>query len=389
MKSVHILLIDPIAFPGGSKIATSHILKMLNENITRVTIVTKDPLSWPASCLKKSTLMEPNFLASKKQGIWYFLRHILIVFSLIWARIKFGRIDIAVGASGPGVDLSLYIAKKLFGYDIVQLIHGPVACSRTIGRALLSANRVFYLQSCCQNLVQALKAIQPEFKTADLLNDPKFCLFRNGLPHDQWPTETSATIPKIFWAASLLKWKGLETLIETLKIIPANSRPESHICYIRPRANNLEMGPNPMLIGGVSWHENPRNLDQIRSECSIFVSTSKNEPFGLSILESMAAGLAIIIPNDGAYWDLVLRDKINCLKYEVEDPRDLALKILYLQQNPETMMKLSSQSKQIAQQYSSDSVYAEIVQSLTFPNRNPSNSNSNSNSRREFDHVKV
>ena len=387
MKSVHILLIDPIAFPGGSKIATSHILKMLDENINRVTVVTKDPLSWPASYLKKSPLIEPNFLASKKQGIWYFLRHILIVLSLIWARFKFGRIDIAVGASGPGVDLSLYIAKKLFGYDIVQLIHGPVACSRTIGRALLSANRVFYLQSCSHSLVQALKTIQPEFKTADLLNDPKFCLFRNGLPHDQWPTETTATTPKIFWAASLLKWKGLETLIETLKIIPADSRPESHICYIRPRAINLEMGPNPMVIEGVNWHENPRNLDQIRSECNIFVSTSKNEPFGLSILESMAAGLAIIIPKDGAYWDLVLRDKINCLKYKAEDPWDLASKILYLQQNPETTMKLGSQSKQIAQQYSSDSVYAEIIHSLTLPDKDTSNFNPDA--KRKFDHVKV
>jgi glycosyltransferase involved in cell wall biosynthesis len=387
MKSVHILLIDPIAFPGGSKIATSHILKLLDENINRVTIVTKDPLSWPANCLRKSPLIEPNFLANKEQGLWYFLRHILIVFSLIWARFKFGRIDVAVGASGPGVDLSLYLAKKLLGYDIVQLIHGPVACSRTIGRALLSANRVFYLQSCCQSLVQALKTIQPEFKAPDLLNDWKFCLFRNGLPRDLWPAETTATTPQIFWAASLLKWKGLGTLIESLKIIPADSRPESHICYIRPRAINLEMGPNPMVIEGVNWHENPRNLDQIRSECNIFVSTSKNEPFGLSILESMAAGLAIIIPKDGAYWDLVLRDKINCLKYEAEDAWDLASKILYLKQNPETMMKLGSQSKQIAQQYSSDSVYAEIIRSLTLPDWDTSNFNPDS--KRKLDHVEV
>jgi glycosyltransferase involved in cell wall biosynthesis len=387
MKSVHILLVDPIAFPGGSKIATSHILKMLDEKISRVTIVTKDPDSWPASGLKKSILFEPNFLANKEQGIGYFLRHILIVFSLLWARIKFGRIDIAVGASGPGVDLSLYIAKKLFSYHIVQLIHGPVASSRTIGRALLSANRVFYLQSSRHSLVRAIKTIQPEFRAADLLNDQSFSLFRNGLPRDQWPAESTATTPKIFWAASLLKWKGLQTLIKTLKIIPADTRPESHICYIRPRAINLEMGPNPMVIEGVNWHENPMNLDQIRSECNIFVSTSKSEPFGLSILESMAAGLAIVIPKDGAYWDLVLRDKINCLKYEAEDPLDLALKILYLQQNPEVLMTLGRQSKQIAQQCGSDRAYAEIVHCLTFPDWDTSYLNPDA--KRKFDHAEV
>lgn len=387
MKSVHILVIDPIAFAGGSKIATNNMLKMLDANINRVTIVTKDPASWPASCLNKSILFEPSFLADKEQGIWYFLRHILIVLSLIWARIKFGRIDIAVGASGPGVDLSLYIAKNLFGYHIVQLIHGPVACSRTIGRALLSANRIFYLESSRHSLVRALKAVQPEFKVSDLLSNRKFCHFRNGLPRDQWPAEGTGTTPKIFWAASLLKWKGLKTLIETLKIIPAVTRPDSHICYIRPTAINLELGPSPVVIEGVNWHENPVNLDQIRSECNIFVSTSKSEPFGLSILESMAAGLAIIIPKDGAYWDLQLRDKIDCLKYEAEDPLDLALKIQYLQQNPEVIIKLGSRSKIIAQQYSSDKVYAEIVNCLTFPDWNTSYLNSDA--KRKFDHAEI
>jgi len=387
VKSVHILLVDPIAFLGGSKIATNRILRLLDQDSTRVTIVTKDPSSWPGSHFRKSPLFEASFLVGREQGVQYFLRHLLIVFSLIWARLKFGRIDVAVGASGPGTDLSLYLARKLLGYDIVQLIHGPVACSRTIGWALLCATSVFYLQSTRSSLVGALKTVQPDSKISDFLTDRKFKPFSNGIPPDQWPGKCSSTTPKIFWAASLLKWKGLETLLEALKALPTETRPESHICYIRPRSINLETGPNPIDIEKVHWHENPLHLDQIRSECNIFISTSRKEPFGLSILESMAAGLAIVIPRDGAYWDQRLHDKIDCLKYRANDPIDLALKIQYLQQNPEIVRRLGGKSKRIAQKYRTETVYAEIAHCLTSPKRYASYSSLKS--CQDFDHAQV
>jgi glycosyltransferase involved in cell wall biosynthesis len=145
------------------------------------------------------------------------------------------------------------------------------------------------------------------------------------------------------------------------------------------------MGPGPEFLEGVTWHENPACLDRIRSECSIFVSTSHNEPFGLSILESMAAGLAVVIPRDGAYWDLQLDDKSDCLKYTAEDPVDLALKIRYLQQNPKQIEKLGRRARQIAQEYCAERVYAGIVQGLT--SAGSITSSSCADGRCEFDNV--
>jgi len=367
MKPVHILLIDPIAYCGGSKIATNHMLDGLDESISRITIVTNDPGSWPAGSSTRSPLFNPRFLARKEQGIWYFLRHSLIAMSIFWARLRYGRIDVALGASGPGVDLSMYMVKKLLGYKVVQLIHGPVASSRTIGRALLIADRVYYLDSSLASFTRAITSFRPEVAVSDILSSGRFSAFSNGLPATSWPTESIATMPQIFWAASLLKWKGLATLLESLRNLTSENRPQTQICFIRPKTTNMEIGPGPENIEGVTWHENPACLDRIRSECSIFVSTSKNEPFGLSILESMAAGLAIIIPRDGAYWDLRLNEKSDCLKYAAEDPVDLALKIQYLQQNPDAMFKLGRRAKEIAQQYRADRVYAEILQDLTSP----------------------
>jgi glycosyltransferase involved in cell wall biosynthesis len=240
-----------------------------------------------------------------------------------------------------------------------------VATSKTIGRALLVADRVYYLDSSLASLTRAIKSFSPETGLADILENDRFCAFSNGLPGARWPTESVATTVEVFWAASLLKWKGLATLLEALRMTPLDDRPQTQICFIQPKATNLEMGPGPEPIEGVTWHENPACLDRIRSECSIFVSTSHNEPFGLSILESMAAGLAVIIPRDGAYWDLRLNDKSDCLKYMAEDAADLALKIRYLQQNPKQLLDLGRRAKQIALEYRSDRVYAGILQGLT------------------------
>ena len=68
MKSIHILLIDPIAYCGGSKVATGHILDGLDANISRVTIVTNDPDSWPAGSWKKVALFDPVCWRVKSRG---------------------------------------------------------------------------------------------------------------------------------------------------------------------------------------------------------------------------------------------------------------------------------------------------------------------------------
>jgi len=387
MKRMHIVLVDPIAYGGGSKIATARMLKMVDPKKVRVTVVTGDPESWAGTLAKTSPLFEFSLLSRKDQGVGYFLRHILIAFSLLWARISCGRFDRAVGASGPGIDLSLYIGRKIFGYQIIQLIHGPVAKSRTIARALESADRVFYLETAAESLVSALETIRSKAEITQMMESRKFSTFRNGLADDQWPTRSHSPAGGIFWASSLLKWKGLETLIEAVKLLPSPGLVDTHICFIRPKNTNLELGPGPVEIDRVHWHENPQNLDQIRAGCKIFISTSRKEPFGLSILESMAAGLAILIPNDDSYWDRQLEDRKHCLKYRAEDSEDLALKILYLQQNPGLIEKLGKQSQLVASHYRADIVYRETLDCMEQTELLASHSIVNEGSM--FDHAEV
>jgi len=357
----HLLVIDPTAFAGGSKVATENILRLLDREHIQITILTADPDSWRWSRLNRVHLYQPRWLANQEQGIPYFLRHMVIAFQLILTCLRFGRFDIAVGASGPGVDLALYMVKSLLGFRLLQLIHGPIARSRTIGRCLLAADEVHYLKNTRSSLQSALFKFT---STPHKLTPPHFQIMQNGLSEHAWPSRCQTERPVIFWAASLLKWKGLDIMLDALNRIEAGSRPETHICYIEPKEILLPVIRAPVSINAVHWHKNPEHLDEIRASANIFVSTSRNEPFGLSILEAMAAGHCVLIPADDAYWDRTLTNGIDCIKYTPGDAADLAGKLRAVSSDMQRIKNLGAAAARMARHYRAHIRYAPIKNTL-------------------------
>jgi glycosyltransferase involved in cell wall biosynthesis len=357
----HILVIDPTAFAGGSKVATENILRLLDTDNIHITVVTTDRSSWQWHKIRRIKMFEPAWLSKQQQGIPFFIRHILIAIKLLMVRLRYGKFDIALGASGPGVDLSLYLLRLLMNFRLIQLVHGPVARSRTIGRCLNVADEVHYLDSTEASLRNALSTID----VAPTLPMPsRFQIMVNGLSAHNWPEPAQHERPVLFWAASLLRWKGLDTLLEALKKLDDDHRPETQICYIRPEDTQLAISEAPVNIKQVQWHEKPEHLDQLRAKSSIFVSTSKKEPFGLSILEAMASGHCVMIPADGAYWDQILDDGINCIKYTPDDSTDLAGKIMALSQDMAHVKKLGLAAMSIADSYRAEVCYSTIKKAL-------------------------
>jgi glycosyltransferase involved in cell wall biosynthesis len=357
----HLVIIDPITFSGGSKVATQNILRLLDPNKIRITVLTADPDSWCYSQLKRMHLYQPKWLAEKEQGIAYFLRHFFIALNLLLARLRFGPFDIGLGASIPNLDFALYLLKPLLGIKVIQLIHGPVACSRTIARCLLAAEQVYYLQSSRNSLLNLLNCRSQEMLT---ILPENFHIMHNGLNELNWPTPCQRQKPAVFWAASLLKWKGLEILLAALHKLPPKERPTTHICYIKPKDTKLSSSQIPKNIEQINCYENPVNLDKIRASANIFVSTSKNEPFGLSILEAMAAGHCVLIPADGAYWDLSLEDNINCIKYQADNSEDLMQKLMQLNRDIQQVIRIGQQAANVATNYRAEKQYASIQTSI-------------------------
>jgi len=79
----------------------------------------------------------------------------------------------------------------------------------------------------------------------------------------------------------------------------------------------------------------------------------------------MAAGLCIVIPSDGAYWDRTLNNNIDCIKYRAGDADDLAQKLIMLSKHMGRVTELGEQAAKIALNYRAQKQYANIKKSLT------------------------
>lgn len=362
-RKTRILIIDPISFRGGSKVATEIALRQLDLCRYDTFSLTADRKSWNNPSIKKLLLREPKCLMNKEEGILYFIRHLFIAMNILLAQVRIGKLDIVIGASGPGVDLSLYLFKPFFRYKIIQLVHGPVATSKTIARCLITADKILHLESTKPSILKALSTIK---HLADATNNISMQSFNNGICESRWPAQCQYTTPTVFWASSLLEWKGLDLLINTLTTIDNREKPETHICYIRPSNSRLPSTSAPVTIHNTYWYEDPKNIDCIRSSCNIFISTSKNEPFGLSILEAMAAGHCVLIPADGAYWDKVLEHNVNCLKYPPGDRLSLAKLLRFLNNNPGNIQAIGTSAAEMAKGYKAEKLYEPIVSAIRY-----------------------
>lgn len=378
---VHSFVYDPIPFAGGSKVATAEMLQSCHHNKTQFTILSADGDSWAklskhGNC-RILSLPKWKFL-TKTQGLGYWFAQLCLVSFILFTMLRVKRIDYAVGASGPGIDMAIYLANLFSQYSIIQLIHGPVAQSRSIGYCLTKAYKVFYLKSSEQSKTNSIyhyftltnDPVQNQILARFSMDKEQYHPFNNGIAQCNWPSTSSFQSTRVLWAASLLKWKGLDVLLEAIN--PAhNEEPiETDICYIRPTSTEIEVSSLPENWANVSLYQSPSNLDQIRSQAGIFVSTSIEEPFGLSILEALAAGLSVVIPEDGAYWDKVLTHGINCMKYSPRSANALRETLNTLTHDSNLRASLAIEAKNIATGYHAEQCYAEICQCLSTPKAN-------------------
>ncbi|WP_163921737.1 glycosyltransferase [Photobacterium sp. Alg240-V54] len=367
----HIFVFDPICYAGGSKFATREVLKLINSRKNRLTILTSDPQSWPIAQANIISLSYPSWLSISDVGKGYWLRQIYFCWWILYSRYLYGSIQVAVGASCPGNDMPIYLLKWLLRYKIAQFIHGNISISRSCGLCLYQADNVFYLHSAyasinavIQHRWRKLKPNIRDQKCQQLLSSSHFLPFINGIAKKQSPMLCQYHTPTLFWAASLLKWKGLDLLLEVIKETPVNHRLPANICYLVPQNTTLPITVAPQAIESIHWHQQPESIDNIRAQSNIFISTSDKEPFGLSILEALFAGMCVIIPKDGAFWDTQLTHQKNCLKYIPHDSQSLQQQINYISHSPHQLAVLGSEAALLSQDYQAEKCYADIVSIL-------------------------
>ena len=360
------LIFDPIDFRGGSKVAVETIFAGIASRHDQTLVLSNDKKSWIEPYLVRQSYWFPKALSQAMHGLPFLLKHCMLAITIIATLLKHRQIKVVVATSGPGIDLGLYLARAVVSslrpMKLVQLVQGPVAESGLSARCLASADWVFYLENTKPDLIRLQDKLTA---TTNSTLSPKYQLMKNGLAESNWPSPTEYRENRIFWAASNLKWKGLDLLVQMLRRVNQSLvKVTSDICYIPADDQGMAVSDTNIPIAGVAWHEMPDDLDAIRKQANIFISTSSNEPFGLSILEAMAAGLCVIIPSDGAYWDKRLENQINCIKYMPNDAQSLTNAVIDLLQQPDLTKQIGQAAKQLATEYAAQKRYQNIHQTI-------------------------
>ncbi len=167
--------------------------------------------------------------------------------------------------------------------------------------------------------------------------------------------------PVIGIVARLSDVKGHLYLIEAMKYI-LSAVPQAKLFIVgdgREKEALLQQVNKLEISTKVIFHPEVSDTEDVLSLMDIFVMPSLKEGLGLSLMEAMAWGLAVVASDIGGIRSLV-QDGRNGLLAKPADSRDLAEKILSLLESREKREMLGRQAEEfIAQNFSQEKMVLE------------------------------
>lgn len=177
--------------------------------------------------------------------------------------------------------------------------------------------------------------------------------------------EMDLDLPIILYVGSYSSAKNLETLIDAFSIV--RMEVDSKLIFVGYDSLSKEL-TNRINEKGISDSiltfkriEN-KKMPFIYSSADVFVLPSKNEIFGMVVLEAMACGTPVVSTPVPAAKDII-KDGINGIIVPVSDKNKLAESILSVITNKETKELLGKNArKSIEQGYSWDNISEQYIQ---------------------------
>lgn len=153
--------------------------------------------------------------------------------------------------------------------------------------------------------------------------------------------------------------KNLAEAIRALGSLPKGSY-EARIAGDGSQRRDLEelassLGVNAKFLGKVPGE----NLLSLYRDSGIFLTTSYSEGFGLSLLEGMSAGCAVVASDIPTHRDLIQNGQ-NGILYR--DSSDLVSKLTWLLSNPSEEERLGEAATKTARDYSWEDVARKVLQ---------------------------
>lgn len=268
------------------------------------------------------------------------------------------RPEVVIANNAPGTNASAWCVAALLRVPVVAWVRSHPGKGRAAAWLLRRASAVF--------------AVGDDVASASIMPRDRVVV-SEGLSDRQWPRRRGRRAQRWMWAAALTPWKGLDLAIEAYTEAHARrtsspSRcgaqallPELDVCWL-PLARGPVTPPcvAPALQRRVALLQAP-DLDVVRHASQVFLHTSlRPEPFGRSILESMAAGLCPVVPDEGSGPTLVVHG-VSGLLYAPRDAGSLADAMISLADDPSRASRLGREAARRARSFRASRAFRPIL----------------------------
>lgn len=145
----------------------------------------------------------------------------------------------------------------------------------------------------------------------------------------------------------LIQRKGIDLLLQAFKPIQ-QSNPKARLWIVGngPEEKNLKKLARDLKVDKATrfWgFVDNTAIAKYYAEAGIFVSPTRNEPFGQTLLEAMAAGLPVVASHTGGIPDIVSKDVGRT--FPIDDESALTGVLEELLKNPDQMIKMGEAAR--------------------------------------------
>jgi glycosyltransferase involved in cell wall biosynthesis len=254
--------------------------------------------------------------------------------------------------------------------------HTPFMLTRHVLFWLSSVHRLMLRRA--SRIIAVSSAVEASLKKQDIFEPERIVMIHNGIDLEHFSVAASERhAPGIFrvgMIGHISSIKGHEDFVRAAAIV-IDARDDVEFIMIgedksRHRRNRVELERliSDMQVGHrvrlAGWTD---DVVSALSSFDVFISPSRSEPFGLVILEAMAAGVPVIATaSEGAVE--IITDGVDGVLATIGAPEMLATAILRLLDQPELRQKLVFHAKKTVEAFSIDgmvdsvgSLYREVV----------------------------
>lgn len=205
-------------------------------------------------------------------------------------------------------DLLIILLCKFFRKKIILHLHGKGIATIAEKSRLYS-----FLYKLGLNNSFLIVLSESQKKDIDFTNPKKIYVLNNGIPllnQGESKVKTSSTI-NFLYLSNLLRSKGILDLLDACKLLNQNALDfKLEIIGSEGDISSEELNSiinSYNLINKVKFHGPKYGNDKIEyfEKSDVFVFPTKNEAFGLVLLEAMQFGLPIIATDEGAIPEIV------------------------------------------------------------------------------------